>query len=98
MESKKADLMHGREEEMKQPNASQANEEQAISEATTGFDGMTLVNKIKLGPAVQNCRQLEPSWGLCCLKQTMRSKSVLCLIDIWRPHWKKARKRNVVED
>ena len=53
--------MHGREEEMKQPNASQANEEQAISEATTGFDGMTLVNKIKLGPAVQNCRQLEPS-------------------------------------
>ena len=61
LESKKADLMHGREEEMKQPNASQANEEQAISEATTGFDGMTLVNKIKLGPAVQNCRQLEPS-------------------------------------
>ena len=61
MESKKADVIHGIEEEKKQANASQTDEEQAISETTVIFDGMAVVNKIKLGPAVQNCRKLaEP--------------------------------------
>ena len=38
LETKKADVMHGIEEEMKQANAPQTNEEQAISEATVIFE------------------------------------------------------------
>ena len=54
--------MHEKDKEMKQPNASHTNEEQAISEATAIFDGMVVVNKIKLRPAVQNCRQLAEAF------------------------------------
>ena len=62
LESKKADVMHEIDKEMKQPNASQTNEEQAISEGTAIFDGMVVVNKIKLRPAAQNCRQLAEAF------------------------------------
>ena len=87
LESKNADVMHGITEEMKQVNVSQINEEEAISEATAIFDGMAVVNKIKLRLVVQNCRHLAEAFlKLCCVMLVMPSKSVLCLIDIWSPH------------
>ena len=87
LESNKADVMHGIEKEMKQANKSWTNEEQAILEATVIFDGMAIVKKIKLGHAVQNCRQLAKSLltiALC--EPVMLSKSVLYLTDIWSPY------------
>ena len=45
-------------EGIKQANASQTNEKQGILEITVLFNGMTLVNKIKLGPAVENCLRI----------------------------------------
>ena len=45
-------------EGIKQANASQTNEKQGVLEITVLFNGVALVNKIKLGPAVENCRQL----------------------------------------
>ena len=41
-----------------QANASQTIEKQGILEITVLFNGMTLVNKIKLGPAVENCLRI----------------------------------------
>ena len=65
LESEKADLMHGIKEEMKQANASEINKEQAILKATVVFDGMAVVNKIKVGPAIQNCRHLAEVFKDC---------------------------------
>ena len=70
---------------MKQANASQINEEQAMFKITVIFDGIAVVNKTKLEPALQNCCLLEKAVLriMLCECLMMPSKSVLCLIDIW---------------
>ena len=44
---------------MKQANALQINEEHAMFKITVIFDGIAVVNKTKLEPALQNCCLLE---------------------------------------
>ena len=74
---------------MKQANASQINEEQAMFKITVIFDGIAIVNKTKLEPALQNCCLLEKSVLRIVLCETGDAFEIRVVSDRYLEFWLK---------
>ena len=83
LETSKSAVMHEIKEAAQQTEDStreQQQEEFAIPKVAI-FDGMAVVNKIKLGPAVQNCQQLAQAFMEIVLSQATNAAEIRIVFD-----------------